>query len=114
MRDAEALLEFGPDIAAQAIAAGEPQLMLVFLRGGRRIDEIAAELADILKERALPCDDVRPKAACREFVCNHHRSAGDEDGADRNHPANAVVERQAIVYAVARLEIAEAVKPERQ
>jgi hypothetical protein len=63
LRDLEAPLEFRPDIGAQPVAAGEAKMMRALVRTRRRIDEIAAQLADVLKAGALPSHDVVPELA---------------------------------------------------
>ena len=60
-RNAKPRLEFLPDVGAQAIAAAQPQPMLAFPRVRRRIDQIAAQFADILKQRAVPGRRCRPR-----------------------------------------------------
>src|SRR5207248_7589318 len=59
--DSEPLFEGPPDLRSQAIAASEPQPMGAFVRRGRRIEEIAAKLADVLKAGAVPAHDVVPE-----------------------------------------------------
>ena len=62
-RDGEARLERLPDIAAQPVAAGEPEPVRGLEFGSRRVEQITAEFADILKYRALPAHDVMPELA---------------------------------------------------
>src|SRR5262249_52904776 len=49
LRDLEAPLELRPHVRPQAVAAGQAQVVRALLRVGRRVDEVPAELADILK-----------------------------------------------------------------
>src|ERR1051326_5316095 len=60
-RQGEALLEIFPDIAPQSVAAGQTNAMSPLLRVGRGADEISAKFADILKDRAVPVDDIIPE-----------------------------------------------------
>src|SRR5262249_20754330 len=53
LRDAEATLELRPDIGAQAVAAGQAQVMLALIGIRPRVDEITAKLADVLKAGAI-------------------------------------------------------------
>src|SRR5262249_49795699 len=98
-RDVEAVLELQPDIGAQAVAAGETHPVCVLQRAGWRVDEVAAELADILEAGAVPAHDVVPEFARREFFPDHHRPAADEGRAGGDHAAGGVIERQAGVHA---------------
>ena len=41
-------------------------------RARRRLQKIAAELADILEQRAVPARDVVPESLRGEFVRQHH------------------------------------------
>ena len=68
--------------------------------GRRRLQEIAAELADILEQRAVPAHDVVPELACGKFVGQHHRAARAQHAAGRDDAADAVKDRQAIVQPV--------------
>ena len=100
-RDPEALLELRPDVGTQAVAAGEAQLVRALLRMRRRVDEIAAELADILQQRALPAHHVVPELAGGEALADHHRAALEQQRAGGEHAAGGVVQRQAVIHAVA-------------
>src|SRR5207244_7118596 len=101
-RDAEWLLERRPHVGAKAVAAREPQTVLRLQRIGSAVDEIPAQLADVLDERAVPPDDVAPEVPRGELLADHHRAAGHERRARRDDAADAVIERQAVVHAVAR------------
>ena len=63
-------------------------------------EQIAAKLADILKQRAVPLDDIAPESAGREFFAQDHRAAADQNRAGRLHASHAVIHRQAIVHAI--------------
>ena len=77
----------------------------------RRVDQIAAELADVLDERAVPCDDVVPEMPRRKFVADHDRAAAHQHRAGRHDAADAVIERQAVIHAVAWAGVHEAGEP---
>ncbi len=104
-RDRKALLEFRPDIRPQAVAADETELVGALLRVRRRIDEVAAELADILQERALPAHHVVPEFAHREALADDDRAAIQQQCSGGEQTAGGVIERQAIVHAVARTRV---------
>ena len=75
------------------------------------MQQVAAKLADVLEQRAVPSDDIVPELAGREFFANHHRAAGDKNRAGRQHAADAVIHRQAVIHPVGRLRIHHAGKP---
>src|SRR6516162_3231938 len=54
----EAPLELRPHIGPQAVAASQAQMMRALFRVRRRVDEVTAQPADILKARAVPAHDV--------------------------------------------------------
>ena len=68
LRNLEAALERPPDLGPQPVAAGEPQPVRALLRMRRRVEQVAAELADILEQRAVPAHDVVPELA-RGEIC---------------------------------------------
>src|SRR5262249_34203677 len=72
LRDLEAPPELRPHVGAQPISAGQAQVMRALLWARRRVDEIAAKLADILEAGAVPAHDVVPEFARRKFVPDHH------------------------------------------
>jgi hypothetical protein len=65
--DVEAFAETLPHVSAHAVAPGHPNLVLPLQRVRRGIDQIAAELADVLKDGGLAGGDFRPECALREF-----------------------------------------------
>src|SRR5262249_38917431 len=81
LRNAESLLELVPDIGAQPVAAGEPELVAGLLRMRRRVNEVAAQLADVVEDRAVPSRNIVPELARGEFLADHQRAAGDQDRA---------------------------------
>ena len=62
----EAALELVPHIGPEPIAAAQPKSMLRFPRMWWAVYEIAAKLADILEERAIPLNDIVPEVAHRK------------------------------------------------
>src|ERR1700722_9252550 len=92
-RNPKARLEDLPDLGAQPVAAREAQRVRDMGRLRRRVDEVAAELTDVLKQRAALVAHVPPKIRGREPWANHHGAAASEYRAYRNHAADAVVER---------------------
>src|SRR5262249_59143569 len=93
LRNLEPPLELWPHVGAQTVAARQAQMMLPLFRTGRRVDEITAKLADILKARAVPAHDVVPELARGAFVTNHHRPAVDQKRAGRHHATGGWSER---------------------
>ena len=91
-----------------------PQAVRGLVRLRRRVDEVAAELADILEDGALVAHDVVPELARGELFADHHGAAVDEHGAGRDHAAARVVHRQAVVHAVGGLRVHHACKAERR
>ena len=100
MRDGKARLKGFPDIAAQTVAAGQPQPMPAFEFGNRCFQEVAAEFADILEQRAVKAHDIAPESLCRKLLSEHHRAARVQHAAWRDDAADAVADRQAIVQPV--------------
>src|SRR5580700_4496770 len=64
----EFLLEPPPDIGAQPIAASHTQPMR--RRGAGAVDKVSAQLADILKQRAVPIGDILPEVLRRELFAD--------------------------------------------
>src|SRR5215471_11784606 len=98
--DAEAPLKLLPYVRPQPIAAAKPDTMPPFPWMRRRIDEVSAELANILENRALPLRDLVPEAARRKLLPEHDRSAAHQHRPSRHHAANAMIHRQAIVHPI--------------
>ena len=111
-RNAEALLEFLPDVGAQAVAAAQPQPVCALALVARRIDQIAGELADILDERAIPIAHVVPESMGGEFLADEYRAAARQQRRGRNSAADAVIHRQAVIHAVLRRGVHQAAIPE--
>ena len=74
--------------------------MRALARMRRRFHEIAAQLADVLEQRAVVGDHLVPEFAGGKFFADEHRAAGDQRRADGDDPAGGVVHRQAVVHAV--------------
>src|SRR5512132_2929423 len=66
LRNVEAALELRPDLGTQAVAAGETQFVLALFRMRRRVEQVTAQLADILEQRAVPAHQVIPEFMRRE------------------------------------------------
>ncbi len=111
LRDGEPVLEFLPNVGAQPVAAAQAKPVLLFAGLLWRIDQITAQLADILEQRAVPIDHVVPEFAGGEFIADHHRSAAHQHRAGGNDAADAVIQRQAIVHAVVGTGVHEAGEP---
>src|SRR3984893_1417320 len=113
LRDVKSLPELLPDVAAQPVAAAQPQPMLGFatMRGAKQ--EIAAQFADILEQRAVETYEVTPDAAHVEVSPDHHGATDDQARAGRYRPADAVIHRQAIVHAIGRSDLHHAGEPVR-
>src|SRR6516165_1546368 len=105
LRDAEALLEFPPDVRPQPVAAREAQGVSRLLLPRRVAEEITAQLADVLEQRAALGDQVLPETTRREALAQYYRAAADECGAGRDDTADAVIHRQAVVHAVRGLHV---------
>jgi hypothetical protein len=85
-------------------------VLLHAVRGGR-VEEITAELADILEQRAFEGDDIVPETARGKLLLDHHGAADDEKAADRDDASDAMIHRQAIVHAIGRSHIHHAGEP---
>ena len=110
-RNGKTRLKGFPDVAAQSVAADQPQPVLVFEFGWRRLQQIAAKLADVLEQRAIPAHDIVPEMAHREFVRQHHRSSRAQHAAGRDDAADAVEQRQAVVQTILGCRAGQAGKP---
>ena len=64
----EALFEHLPDVGAQSVAATEPQLVARLDVAWRRVDQVAAQLADIDEQGALLPHHVIPETARRKTL----------------------------------------------
>ena len=72
--DGQPLLSFGhlaADLQIVSVLKVPEQPVPVFKFRHGRLQQIAAELADILKQRAIPADDIAPEMAHRELVREH-------------------------------------------
>src|SRR3954447_11687032 len=110
-RNGETRLKIVRDIPAQAVAAEEPQAMPVLVFRRRRLEQVATELADILKQRAVMAHDVGPEMRGREFFRDHHRAAGSQHATWRDDAADRVEQRQAIVKPILGRRAGEAGEP---
>ena len=77
----------------------------------RRLQQIAAELADILEQRAVEARDVLPEIRGREFFGERDGCAGKQHAAGRDHAADGMIDRQAIIKAIVRRRAGEACEP---
>src|SRR3989441_1074744 len=77
LRNAEADLEVVPDVGPQPVAAGQPDPVLRVVGRALRVDEIPAELPDVLEQRAVPADHVGPELTGGELVPDHYGAAAD-------------------------------------
>jgi hypothetical protein len=106
-RHREALLELLPHVGAQPVAEREAQLVRALLRVRRLIDEIAAQLADVLERSGTALDHVVPEPARAELARERERRAAAQHRVHRDHAADRVVERQRAVEHVALRETCE-------
>ncbi len=111
-RNVEAFLELPPHLGAQPVAAGKPQPVRALARMLRRMHQIAAQLADILEQRAIEIADVVPEFLCGKFVADDDGAAVHQYGAGRDHAADRVIHRQTIIHAVVRAAVHQAGEPE--
>ena len=102
-RDLEALLEARPDLRTQTVADGDPQTVLALERIFRRVQQIAAELADILEHGRLVAAAIVPEFGGGEFVAQHERAAAEQRRPERADAAGRMIERQHVVHAVVGL-----------
>src|SRR6185312_965491 len=66
-RDTKSLLELLPYVGAEPIAAAESKHVVGFVGMWGAVKKVAAKLADILEQRAVPFDHIAPKLAGREL-----------------------------------------------
>ena len=109
--NAETVLEVVPDVGPQPVTAAHPEPVPGLVRLRLRVQQIAAKLADVLEQRALPPDDVWPEVTGRELVADHHRAAPDQDRAGGQNTTDAVIERQAVVHPIGRPGVHETGEP---
>ena len=100
-----------PDVAAQSVADGQPQPVSDLQVGRRRLQQVAAKLADILEDRAVETHDVAPKIRGGKFLRDRDGTARAEHAAGRDHTAHGMMERQAIVEAVVDGRVGQPGKP---
>ena len=99
----EARLEFAPRCrAAGRCRRPAGSCARVSSRMRRRCSEIAAQLADILEQRAVVSAPRRPRIRAPRSSRGSPPSRRRPARADRHHAADAVIHRQAVVHAVAR------------
>ena len=87
--------------ASQTVAGDDADRMIAFMRPGRRIQEIAAKLADILEEGGPVIVDVGPEFMHREFAADHQRAAGGQGHTRCAYAAGRMIHRERVVHAVA-------------
>ncbi len=112
LRDAEALLERLPHAGREAVAASEPKAVRGLVLRIGAVQQVAAQLADVLKRGAFPADDVAPELARRELLAHDQRAASSQHRARSQHTTNAVIHGQAVVQPVARLSVHHAREPQ--
>ena len=111
-RNVEPLLETLPHVGTKPVAAGEPQSVRAFARMLGRMHQIAAQLADILEQRAVEIADVVPEFLRGKFVADDDGAAVDQYGAGRDNAADRMIHRQTIVHAVVRAAVHQACEPQ--
>src|SRR5205814_3855849 len=89
-RNAEPALEGGPDVRPEPVAAGEPDAVRRLVANGRGLQQVAAQLADVLEEGAVPAGDVAPEPPGGEALGEHDRTAADQHRAGGQDAADAV------------------------
>ncbi len=100
--DGEPRLEPVPDVRPQPVADDQPEPVPTFVRMVRRIEQIAAELADILEQGGVEADTVAPEGAGRELAAQGDGPAHRQRDAGRTDPADRVIERQGRIDHIAR------------
>jgi len=95
--DAKALFKAVPHLGGQAVAASHSDPMLVVFCRRRGMEQVAAEFADVLEQRAVPTDYVVPEVAGREFLPDDERTTGDQYCPGRKYSAHAVIHGQAVI-----------------
>jgi hypothetical protein len=110
-RNDKAVLKSLPDVGLQPVAAAKSQAMGAFVGMLGRVDQITAQLADILKDRAVAGEDLVPEVPHRKPVADQNRAAAHQQRAGRDHAADAVIERQAVMHPVVGRGVHEAGEP---
>src|SRR6185312_9487109 len=100
LRDREACLERLPDLWPEAVAGDRADRMIALVWTLWRIQKIAAELANILKEGRSVFVAVGPEFLDREFAPDDKGATGHERYAHRANAAGRVIERQRVVHAI--------------
>ena len=95
--DAEALLELAPDFRLQARSAHAPQRVLPVVRARRLVQQVAADLADVIPGRNAMTAHVLPELGGAEPASQHDRNAHVQGRRNDDHAAGAVIERQHVV-----------------
>src|ERR1700691_4247452 len=85
--------------------------MVLLMRGGWSTQEIAAELADVLKEGAVPPPHVAPELPRREFLADDNAAASDQSRPRHQHATDAVIHRQAVINPIVGLRMHHPRKP---
>ena len=102
--DAEAPAEGLPDVGAHAVAPGHGGAVLFVERGGRGVDEVAAEFADVLDDVAFGGAHFGPEGLVAKFAGEADGTAGADGGGEAEAVGGAVVEGEARVHLVAGFE----------
>src|ERR1700723_978715 len=76
--NAEAVFEGIPNIGSQSIPARQPNPMLRFIRRRRGLQQVPAQFADVLKQRALPANDLVPELTGGKLFADDYRAAGNK------------------------------------
>src|SRR5262249_14687874 len=100
LRDREALLERRPDVRAQAVADRDSDVVVRVVGARRQVQQIAAELAEVLERGRAVAPDVAPELARAELPPERDRRARGQRRADDHHAAGTVVERERAVARV--------------
>jgi hypothetical protein len=111
LRNAEAVFEGIPDIGSQSIPARKADTMMRFICRWTGMQQVPAEFADVLKQRAVPANDLVPELARRKLFAYDNRASCNQHGPHRLHAANAVIHGEAIVHPVDGLDVHHAGEP---
>ena len=99
--DAEALLEFVPDVRPQAVADADPDLMVAILVTGRLGQQVTTQFADVAEHRGIEIANIVPEATGGEFARQGERGAGAQGGRPGQRQCIVVIQRQATIEHVA-------------